>query len=38
MGKGLLMGGMPQGVAAFVAHVLYGAILGAIAGKVATRA
>ena len=38
MGKGLFMGGMPQGVAAFVAHVVYGAILGAIAGKGGTPA
>ena len=33
MGKGFFMGGMPQGVAALLAHVVYGAILGAIAGK-----
>ena len=33
MGKGFFMGGMPQGVAAFLAHVVYGALLGAIAGK-----
>jgi len=33
MGKGFFMGGMPQGAAALLAHVVYGAILGAIAGK-----
>lgn len=33
MGKGFFMGGMPQGVAAFVAHVAYGAVLGVVAGK-----
>ena len=38
MGKGLFMGGIPQGVAALVAHVVYGAILGAVAGKGATPA
>ena len=38
MGKGLFLGGMPQGVAAFLAHVVYGALLGAITGKGATRA
>ena len=37
MGKGFFMGGMPQGVAAFLAHVVYGALLGAIAGKGATH-
>ena len=37
MGKGFFMGGMPQGVAAFLAHVVYGALLGAIAGKDATH-
>ena len=37
MGKGLFMGGMPQGVAAFLAHVVYGALLGVIAGKGMTR-
>jgi hypothetical protein len=37
MGKGLFMGGMPQGVAALLAHIVYGALLGAIAGKGATR-
>ena len=38
MGKGFFMGGMPQGAAALVAHVVYGAILGAVAGKGATPA
>lgn len=38
MGKGLFMGGMPQGVAALLAHVVYGTILGAIAGNGATHA
>jgi uncharacterized membrane protein YagU involved in acid resistance len=38
MGKGLFIGGMPQGVAALLAHVVYGAILGAIVGNGATRA
>jgi len=38
MGKGLFMGGMPQGVAAFFAHAVYGALLGSIAGKRVARA
>ena len=37
MGKGFFMGGMPQGVAALLAHVVYGALLGVISGKSATR-
>ena len=38
MGKGFFMGGMPQGVAALLAHIVYGGLLGVVAGNGATRA